>query len=207
MPTGASLGKINKPSTPSSQSISLPPHSIPLDSTPRSLPFLMAKGLSSPSAGGSFAPTKATGTLTPTATLGAPQTICKFSLVPTFTVVTFNLSASGCCSHVKTSPTTTPLKSLATLVKSSNSKPAIVNCSPICSAVRAGFTHSLSHFSLNFIIISQKSFTRLIFHQKFNTPFYHNLWYFVVFCQSEWWIFFVNAFILFWNLKKRFKKR
>ena len=135
-------------------SISLPPHSIPLDSTPRNLPFLILKGLSSFVAGGSFAPTRATGTLIPTATLGAPQTIWSGSPLPaspTFTVVTLSLSASGCCSTVKTSPTTTPEKSLATRVKSSSSKPAMVSCSPICSADKLGFTHWRNQFSLIFI--------------------------------------------------------
>ena len=155
IPTGASTGKINRPSTPSSMSISLPPHSIPCDSTPRSLPFLMANGLSSPGAGGNLAPINATGALIPTATFGAPHTICRVSPVPTSTVVTRNLSASGCWVTVNTSPTTTPLKSLATLVKSSSSRPAIVSCSPNCSAVNSGFAHWRSHFSLIFIVKSQ----------------------------------------------------
>ena len=153
MPMGASFGKINKPSTPSSQSISLPPHSIPCDSTPRSLPFLMLKG-SSPCAGGSLAPTSATGTRTPAATLGAPQTICSGASLcsPTFTLATRSLSASGCWVTSITSPTTTPLKSLATLSKLSSSKPAIVSCSPICSALKFGFAHWRNQFSLIFIL-------------------------------------------------------
>ena len=43
MPIGASLGNTSKPSTLSSRSISEAPHSMPCDSTPRSLPFLILK--------------------------------------------------------------------------------------------------------------------------------------------------------------------
>ena len=40
--------------------------------------------------------------------LEAPHTTCIGVPVPTSTVVTFSLSASGCCSQVNTCPTTTP---------------------------------------------------------------------------------------------------
>ena len=50
-------------------------HSMPWLSTPRSLPTLIRNGLPS-SAGGSSAPTSASGTLMPARAFGAPQTIC-----------------------------------------------------------------------------------------------------------------------------------
>ncbi|CVI09054.1 hypothetical protein AMPH_13106 [Acinetobacter baumannii] len=120
-PTGASLGNSSKPSILSSRSISEAPHSMPCDSTPRSLPFLILK---SP---GNIAPIVATGAFIPARTLGAPHTICKGSPEPIFTVVTRRRSASGCCSTVRTSPTTTPVNGLATGASSSTSRPSIVN--------------------------------------------------------------------------------
>ena len=118
---GASSGSSNKPSILSIKSISEAPQSMPCDSTPRSWPFLILK---SP---GNTAPTVATGAFIPTYTFGAPHTICNGSVVPIFTVVTRKRSASGCCSTVKISPTTTPVKGLAAGVISSTSKPSIVN--------------------------------------------------------------------------------
>ena len=121
IPTGASAGNSNNPSILSSKSISEAPQSIPCDSTPRSLPFLILK---SP---GNTAPIVATGAFMPTPTFGAPQTICKASPEPIFTVVTRKRSASGCCSTVRTSPTTTPVNGFATGANSSTSKPNMVN--------------------------------------------------------------------------------
>ena len=120
-PTGASAGNSNKPSILSSKSISEAPHSIPCDSIPRSLPFLILK---SP---GNTAPMVATGAFIPTRTFGAPHTICKGSPEPIFTVVTRKRSASGCCSTVSTSPTTTPVNAFAAGASSSTSRPNIVN--------------------------------------------------------------------------------
>ena len=60
--------------------------------------------------GNNFAPTNATTTFCPAATLGAPQTILSNSAAPTSTFVTLNLSASGCFSFDFTSPITTPSK-------------------------------------------------------------------------------------------------
>ncbi len=120
-PTGASAGSSSKPSSLSSRSISDAPHSIPCDSTPRSLPFLILK---SP---GNTAPMVATGAFIPTRTFGAPHTICNGSPEPMFTVVTRKRSASGCCSTVKTSPTTTPVNGFAAGDISSTSRPNIVS--------------------------------------------------------------------------------
>ncbi len=120
-PTGASLGSSNKPSILSSKSISDAPHSMPCDSIPRSLPFLILK---SP---GNTAPIVATGAFIPTRTFGAPHTICNGSPEPIFTVVTRKRSASGCCSTVRTSPTTTPVNGFAAGASSSTSKPNMVS--------------------------------------------------------------------------------
>ncbi|MCY1408986.1 hypothetical protein D9M71_243200 [compost metagenome] len=120
-PTGASAGSSSKPSILSSRSISEAPQSIPCDSTPRSLPFLILK---SP---GNTAPMVATGAFIPTRTLGAPHTICRGSPEPILIVVTRRRSASGCCSTVNTSPITTPVNGLATGANSSTSRPSIVN--------------------------------------------------------------------------------
>ena len=68
---------------------------IPLDATPLSSASLMTIPL------GITAPTFATTTFCPWSTFGAPQTICNVSL-PTFTLRTLNLSASGCFSLVST---------------------------------------------------------------------------------------------------------
>ena len=145
IPTGASLGSSNRPSILSSRSISEAPQSMPCDSIPRSLPFLILK---SP---GSTAPIVATGAFMPTRTFGAPQTICKVSAVPMFTVVTRKRSASGCCSTVKTSPTTTPVKGFAAGIISSTSKPSIVSWLDKVSLSTAGLTHVRNQFSLIFI--------------------------------------------------------
>ena len=146
-PTGASSGNSKRPSILSSRSISEAPHSIPCDSTPRSLPFLILK---SP---GKTAPMVATGAFMPARTLGAPHTICNGSPEPIFTVVTRRRSASGCCSTVKTSPTTTPVKGFAAGANSSTSRPSIVSWSDNFSLSMAGLTHVRSQFSLIFIDI------------------------------------------------------
>ena len=64
----------------------------------------------SPSSVYKVVPIVATGTFCPAATFGAPQTICIGVSAPIFTVVTFSRSAFGCCSQVKTSPTTIPFR-------------------------------------------------------------------------------------------------
>ena len=80
VPTVASAGKINKPSTPSSGSPnSLDEHNMPFEVWPRILVGLILK------LPGNTAPGKAHGTLMPTCTLGAPHTICNNSPVPAST--------------------------------------------------------------------------------------------------------------------------
>ena len=120
---------------------------MPCDSIPRSLPFLILK---SP---GSTAPIVATGAFMPTRTFGAPQTICNGSPEPIFTVVTRKRSASGCCSTVSTSPTTTPVNGFAAGDKSSTSRPSMVSWSDKVSLSMAGLTHVRNQFSLIFISI------------------------------------------------------
>ena len=120
IPTGASSGKINSPACSSLSPSSRAEHNIPNDSTPRSLDFLIRK---SP---GNTAPMVANGTLTPTATLGAPQTICSGSPVPLSTVATRSLSASGCGFSANTFATTTLEKGGAAAIILSTSNPAMV---------------------------------------------------------------------------------
>ena len=73
---------------------------IPLDSWPRSLAFLSFV----PS--GITAPGRATATVWPAATLGAPQTICDGSPAPVSTRQTLSRSASGWRPDSSTLPTT-----------------------------------------------------------------------------------------------------
>ena len=73
---------------------------MPSDSTPRSLAFL---SLTPP---GITAPGRATATVWPSATFGAPQTICAVSPSPSATMQTVSRSASGWRSALSTRPTT-----------------------------------------------------------------------------------------------------
>ena len=82
-------------SNPSSSSEQI----IPSETTPRNLARLILIP-------GRRAPTRATMTSCPASTFGAPHTIWTGSSCPISTVVTFNLSASGCFSFVNTRPTT-----------------------------------------------------------------------------------------------------
>ena len=133
VPTGASSGRICRPSTPSSgKPSSLVEHSIPFDGTPRILVGLILK------LPGKTAPGNEHGTLMPAFTFGAPHTICTNSPVPASTWVTFKRSASGCFSTDFTSATTTPLKAGAAVSISSTSKPAMVKRCSSLSAERSG---------------------------------------------------------------------
>ena len=140
MPTGASAASASSPSWSSDRFNSAPEHSIPCDSTPRSLAFLI---LMPP---GSLAPGCANGALRPAAALGAPHTICTVSL-PVLTLHTRSLSASGWGSAATISATTTPLSPSARGVTASTSRPAIVSVCASASASSSGFTHSRSQFS------------------------------------------------------------
>ena len=72
---------------------------MPSDSTPRSFAFL---SFAPP---GMTAPGRATATVWPSATLGAPQTICAVSPSPSATMQTVSRSASGWRSADSTRPT------------------------------------------------------------------------------------------------------
>src|SRR5690606_39375897 len=125
---------------------------IPWLSSPRIFPFLMVHA--SPSGVYRVVPIVATGTFWPTATLGAPHTICKGTLSPTETVVNFNLSALGCFTQVKTSPTTIPSSPPLTDWKPSipsTSSPKSVNSSPVCSGVQSVFINCFSQLYEIFI--------------------------------------------------------
>ena len=147
VPTGASLGNSIMPSPSSLIPSSTKAHNMPFEGWPRNLAFLILK---SP---GSTAPTVATATLMPKRQFGAPHTISSSSSPPTLILVTRSLSASGCCPHSTTSPTNTPLNFAAAGVTPSTSRPAIESCSDRACVSMAGLTHSLNHFSLNFILL------------------------------------------------------
>ena len=104
---------------------------MPKLSTPRSLPFLMAK----PSGPGIVAPIFASGAFTPTRTFGAPQTTCNVS-VPSKTLHTCRWSESGCMTHSVTSPTTKWLSSTVPVCSmASTSTPEKVSKSATCCGV------------------------------------------------------------------------
>ncbi len=79
----------------------------------------------------------------PATQFGAPHTICKGSSAPIFTVVTCNLSASGCFSQLTTSPTTTPCK--PPLTPSTFSTPSI--SSPVSVRITSNFCGVLEVFT------------------------------------------------------------
>src|SRR5690242_13838123 len=144
-PTGASAGSSIRPDASASTPSSLAEHSMPADSTPRSLAGLIFKPP------GNSAPTIASGAFRPTRALGAPQTICSGSPCPAATLHTFRRSASGCFSAAMISPTTTPARPSPSTVSSSTSSPAMV--SAWASWARSAWisTSSRSQFSENFM--------------------------------------------------------
>ena len=109
---------------------------MPFDSRPRSFARLMTIPP------GNSAPTRATATLRPARTLGAPQTICR-RLVPS--IVTWhsdNFSAFGWRPHSSTSPTTTPENGAAAGTTASTSSPASVSCEASSAGVAVSCTNS-----------------------------------------------------------------
>jgi len=92
VPSGMSLGSSMMPSPSSDSCNSLPEHSIPQDSTPRSLDFFILKVV--PSASWIEAPVLAKATFSPLRQLVAPHTTCVDS-VPSETVGMQSLSALG----------------------------------------------------------------------------------------------------------------
>src|SRR5574340_767862 len=148
LPTGASAGSSHSPWLSSASPSSFAEHSMPNDSTLRTLACLILK---SP---GSTAPMRAHGTLTPAATFAAPHTIVSGCASPTFTWHTFSRSALGCLTTSSTSATTTLLNAGATPSSASTSSPAMVSACASSSLESAGLTQLLNQFSENFIAIS-----------------------------------------------------
>ncbi len=101
-------------------------------------------------------PIVATATFCPTATLGAPQTICVGFPSPKSTVVRLSLSAFGCFIQVKTSPTTSPLNPPLMLSNASipsTSNPKSVNNSPVFTASQSVLINCFSQLYEIFIFI------------------------------------------------------
>src|SRR5690606_7074659 len=121
-------------------------HSRPEDGTPRILatPILIPPG--------SSAPTRASGTVSPCAALGAPHTICSGSPEPSSTWHTRSLSASGCGAIETMRATTTPANGGATGAVSSTSRPAMVSRWASSSAAISGWTRARSQDSGNCMI-------------------------------------------------------
>src|ERR1700761_8103079 len=152
-PIGVSSGKIRRPLWSSESFSSRAEHSMPWLSTPRSFDSLIANCAPPSSAGGSCAPTSATGTLMPGATFGAPQTMFSVAPVPASTWQTLSLSASGCLTTSSTRPTTIFDVGGATGRRSSTSRPAIVSACDSCSVVSCGSTKVLSQDSGNCMVL------------------------------------------------------
>ena len=96
---------------------------------------------------------RAKGTRSPAFAFAAPQTTWN-SFTPSLTRQTLSRSASGCGARSRISPTTTPETRPAAGVTASTSSPAIVSWAASSCVDNAGLTHSLNHFSLNFIASS-----------------------------------------------------
>ena len=114
--------------------------SIPWLSTPRIFAALISRP-------GKLAPIIASGTFMPARTLGAPQTICKGSPWPAFTLHSESLSALGCFATVRTSPTTMPVNGGATGVQDSTSRPDMVSRCASSAVVIDGLARVRSQLS------------------------------------------------------------
>ena len=157
MPKRASSASSSRPPCSSAIFSSLAEHSMPRLSTPRSSPTPILKGLPSDllsSAGGSSAPTVASGTRMPTRALGAPQTICSSSGPPASTWHTRRRSACGCGSTATMRATTTPVKGGATGRRSSTSMPDMVSRSARAWVLSGGLQNSRNHDSGNCMAVS-----------------------------------------------------
>src|SRR5690606_17492687 len=145
-PGASSAGSSSRPAWSCDRPSSRAEHSMPADCTPRILatPILMPPG--------SSAPTRASGTVSPAAALGAPQTICSSSPEPSSTWQTRSLSASGCGAMATMRATTTPVKGGAAGAVSSTSRPAMVSRCASSSVAIAGMTRARSQDSGNCII-------------------------------------------------------
>ena len=143
-PTGASAGSSSRPDASASMPSSFAEHSMPCESTPRSLAALMAMPP------GSVAPTVASGAFRPGRALGAPQTICTVP-APVATWHTCRRSASGCFSQERISATTTPSRPSPSTCASSTSRPMAVSRADSSSRDAETVTCSRSQLSGNFM--------------------------------------------------------
>src|SRR5690348_1276931 len=144
-PGVASEGSTSSPDASSAMPSSRAEHSMPCDSTPRTV----VRVIDCPP--GSVAPSSAQGTRKPFAAFGAPQTTCNARSRPTSTVQTRSRSASGCGATCVIVPTTTCAKDGAARTTSSTSKPAIVSLSHNAAVSIGGSTSVRNHRSENFM--------------------------------------------------------
>ena len=155
-PNGASAASSYKPPWSSDSLSSSAEHNIPWLSTPRKMLGLIRKGLPS-SPGGSSAPTSAQGTRMPTRALGAPHTMLSKLPCPTSTWQTRRRSALGCCWAALISPTTIWQKGGATGLRSSTSRPAMVNTSANWRVLMGGLQNSRNQDSGNCIRLTRRN--------------------------------------------------
>ncbi len=146
-PTGASSGSSSRPEASLSRPSSLAEHSMPLDSTPRSLAGLI---FSSPIC----APTIASGATRPGRAFGAPHTICSSSPCPASTLHTCRRSASGWRTASTMRATTTWSRPSPSAVTSSTSRPMAVSTALSSSREAPVGTWLRSQFSENFMVSS-----------------------------------------------------
>jgi hypothetical protein len=144
-PTGASDGNSMMPAASWASPSSLAEHSMPKDSTPRTLACLISNS-------GSLAPTRAQAVLRPARALGAPQTMVSGPPSPVLTWQTWRRSALGCFSALRISATTTREKAGAAGSRASTSRPAMVSRWPSRSLERSGLTRLLSQASENCMV-------------------------------------------------------
>ena len=143
MPSSIAYGKscVVKPSSASEQSI-------PFDSTPRSLPFLIFLPP------GSMELCSATGTKSFSCKFCAPVTICSGSPAPTSIWQIQRWSESGCLSSLSTCPTTTFSISLPSFSQPSTLEPLMVIASVNARiGISSSVTNSFSHLIERFIVL------------------------------------------------------
>ncbi len=145
-PTGASAASASSPPWSSDSPSSRAEHSMPKDSTPRTLAALILTP-------GSSAPTSAQGTFMPAATLGAPQTMAKRFAVAGIDCAQVELVGIRMLVRPSsTSATTTPENGGATGSSASTSSPAMVSRCASSSLVSGGLTKVRSQLSENCIV-------------------------------------------------------
>ena len=131
---------------PAGTSSSGPEHSMPMDTSPRILPFLILPP-------GRCAPSSAAATRMPSRTLGAPQTIWMGSASPTSTMQMCRWSELGWSTQDTTLPTTTLSNCAPVLSTPSTAVPVMTILLAYASADTSMSTYSFSHFMGTFIAI------------------------------------------------------